>query len=330
MSKLQLILACAGYDRTRALFDGRVSIDGVDIIPTVLEPEEAFHRAFKYGEFDITEISMSSHTVMTARGEAQYVGVPAFLSRVFRHSGIYINTSKGITRPEDLRGKIIGVPEYQITANVWIRGILSDDYGVSADQVHWRRGGIEQPGRGERSPIKLPASIDLQQIADDKTLSGMLESGEIDAMISARAPSCLLRGSPNVARLFPNFKDVEADYFKRSRHFPIMHMVGIRKSLVEKHPWLPVNVYKAFAEAKRLAINDLNEINMLLITLPWVVHEYNTTRELMGEDFWPYGFKENLHSLEVFTRYHHEQGLSSRKLAPEELFTPSVIDLSRI
>ncbi len=150
MSKLQLSLACAGYDRTRALFDGRVSIDGVDIIPTVLEPEEAFHRAFKYGEFDITEISMSSHTVMTARGEAQYVGVPAFLSRVFRHSGIYINTSKGITRPEDLRGKIIGVPEYQITANVWIRGILSDDYGVSADQVHWRRGGIEQPGRGEQ------------------------------------------------------------------------------------------------------------------------------------------------------------------------------------
>jgi 4,5-dihydroxyphthalate decarboxylase len=330
VSKLQLSLACAGYDRTRALFDGRVSIDGVDIVPTILEPEEAFHRAFKYGEFDITEISMSSHTVMTARGEAQYVGIPAFLSRVFRHSGIYINTSKGIRRPEDLKGKTIGVPEYQITANVWIRGILSDDYGVRADQVHWRRGGIEQPGRGERSPIKLPDSIDLQQIPDDKTLSGMLESGEIDAMISARAPSCLLRGSPNVARLFPNFKEVEAEYFKRSRHFPIMHMVGIRKSLVEQHPWLPVNVYKAFAEAKRLAMHDLNEINMLLVTLPWVVHEYNATRELMGDDYWPYGFKENLHSLEVFTRYHHEQGLSSRKLNPEELFTPSVIDLSRI
>ena len=330
MSKLQLSLACAGYDRTRALFDGRVAIDGVDIIPTVLEPEEAFHRAFKYGEFDITEISMSSHTVMTARGEADYVGIPAFLSRVFRHSGIYINTSKGITRPEDLRGKTIGVPEYQITANVWIRGILSDDYGVAADQVHWRRGGIEQPGRGERSPIKLPDSIDLQQIPDDKTLSGMLEAGEIDAMISARAPSCLLRGSSKVARLFPNYKDVEADYFKRTGHFPIMHMVGIRKSLVEQHPWLPVNVYKAFAEAKRLAMHDLNEINMLLVTLPWVVHEYNATRELMGDDYWPYGFKENLHSLDVFTRYHHEQGLSSRKLAPEELFAPSVIDLSRI
>ena len=330
MSKLQLSLACAGYDRTRALFDGRVAIDGVDIIPTVLEPEEAFHRAFKYGEFDITEISMSSHTVMTARGEADYVGIPAFLSRVFRHSGIYINTSKGITRPEDLRGKTIGVPEYQITANVWIRGILSDDYGVAADQVHWRRGGIEQPGRGERSPITLPDSIALQQIPEDKTLSGMLEAGEIDAMISARAPSCLLRGSSKVARLFPNYKDVEADYFKRTGHFPIMHMVGIRKSLVEQHPWLPVNVYKAFAEAKRLAMHDLNEINMLLVTLPWVVHEYNATRELMGDDYWPYGFKENLHSLDVFTRYHHEQGLSSRKLAPEELFAPSVIDLSRI
>ena len=330
MSTLKLSLACAAYDRTRALFDGRVKIDGVELIPTPLEPEEAFHRAFKFGEFDITELSMSSHTVMTARGDNAYIGVPAFLSRVFRHSGIYINTRKGIARPADLRGRTVGVPEYQITANVWIRGILQDDYGVKASDVHWRRGGIEQAGRGERSPIKLPPEIDLQQIPDDKTLSGMLESGELDALISARAPSCMLRGSPNVARLFPDFKEVEADYFRRTGHFPIMHMVGIRRSLVEQHPWLPVNVYKGFLEAKRLAMQDLGEINMLLITLPWVVHEYNATRALMGEDFWPYGFQENRKSLEVFTRYHHEQGLSARRLAPEELFAPSTVDLSKI
>jgi 4,5-dihydroxyphthalate decarboxylase len=158
----------------------------------------------------------------------------------------------------------------------------------------------------------------------------MLDSGELDALISARAPSCLLRGSPNVARLFPDYKAVEADYYKRTGHFPIMHMLGIRRSLVEQHPWLPVNVFKAFIEAKRLAVHDLNEINMLLVTLPWVVHEYNATRELMGDDYWPYGFKENLNSLEVFTRYHHEQGLSSRRVQPEELFAASTLDLSKI
>ena len=330
MAKLQLGMTCANYDRTRALFDGRVQIDGVELVPTALEPEEAFHRAFKFGEFDITELSMSSHTVMTSRGEAAYVGVPAFLSRVFRHSGIYINTTKGIKRPEDLRGKAVGVPEYQITANVWIRGLLSDEYGVKPEEVHWRRGGIEQAGRGERSPIKLPAGVDLQQIPDAKTLSGMLESGELDALISARAPSCFLRGSPKVARLFGDYKQAEIDYYKRTKLFPIMHMVGIRRELVEKHPWLPVNVYKGFLEAKRLAMHDLNEINMLLVTLPWVVHEYNASRELMGDDYWPYGVHENMHQLEVFTRYHHEQGLSVRRVRPEELFAPSTVELSKI
>mgnify|MGYP000916878251 CR=1 FL=1 len=330
MPNLQLSLTCAHYDRTRALFDGRVRIDGVDLVPTPLEPEEAFHRAFKYREFDITEISLSSHTVMTARGENAYIGVPAFLSRVFRHSGIYINTTKGIQRPEDLRGRTIGVPEYQITANVWIRGLLSDEYGVRPHEIRWRRGGIEQPGRGERSPIQLPANVELTQIPDYKTLSGMLEAGELDALISARAPSCFLRGAPTVARLFPDFKQAEMDYYRRTKLFPIMHAVGIRRELVERHPWLAVNVYKGFLEAKRLAVQDLNEINMLLVTLPWVVHEYNATKALMGEDFWAYGVHENRHALEVFTRYHHEQGLSTRRVAPEELFAPSTLELSKI
>jgi 4,5-dihydroxyphthalate decarboxylase len=330
LANLQLSLTCANYDRVRPLLDGRVRIDGVDIIPTLLEPEEAFHRAFKFSEFDISEISLSSHTNMTARGENAYVGVPAFLSRVFRHSGVYINTKKGIAKPQDLRGKTVGVPEYQITANVWIRGMLSDEYGVKPHEIKWRRGGIEQPGRGERSPIKLPENVDLQQIPDDKTLSGMLEAGELDAMISARAPSSFLRGSPNVARLFPDYKRVEGEYFKKTGCFPIMHLVGIRKELAQKHPWLPVNVYKAFVEAKRLALHDLNEVNMLLVTLPWVVHEYNETKALMGEDYWPYGVKENQHQLEVFTRFHHEQGLSPRRMGVEELFAPSTVEISKI
>jgi 4,5-dihydroxyphthalate decarboxylase len=330
MAKLQLSLACAAYDRTRALFDGRVQIDGVELVPTSVEPEEAFHRAFKFGEFDISEISMSSHTLTTSRGANEYVAIPAFLSRVFRQSGIYIRTDRGIRGPEDLRGKRIGLPEYQITANVWIRGILQDEYGVRPQEIHWRRGGVEEPGRGERSPIKLPPEVDLEQVPDDKTLSGMLEAGELDGVIGARAPSCFLRGAPHVGRLFPEYRKAEEDYFRRTGIFPIMHMVGIRKSLVEKHPWLPVNVYKAFLEAKRIVEKDLNEICHLMAMLPWVVHEFNAARALMGEDYWPYGFAENRKVLDTFTRYHQEQGLSARKVAPEELFAASTLELSKI
>jgi len=330
VSKLRLTLAVCDYDRTKGIFSGRTPIEGCDIVPLAMNAEECFHRAFKFQEFDITELSLSSHMAMVSRGENAYVGVPAFVSRVFRHSGIYIRTDRGIAKPEDLRGRTVGLPEYQITANVWIRGMLQDDYGVKPEEIHWRRGGIEQPGRDERSPIKLPANIDLQQIAADKTLSGMLEQGEIDAMITARAPSCFDRGVPNVGRLFPDFKAVEQEYFRRTGLFPIMHLIGIRKSLVEQFPWLPVSVYNAFLAAKNIAVKELNELAQLMVNLPWVVDHYNEARRVMGEDFWPYGFGENVKALETFARYHHEQGLSARRVAPAELFAPSTFDLSKI
>ncbi len=330
MKKLQISLACGDYDRTRAILDGRVQIEGCEIVAAPIEPEEAFHRAFRYKEFDVTEISMSSHMMTTARGDNDYVGIPAFISRVFRQSGIYVRTDRGINTPQDLKGKIIGVPEYQITANVWIRGILKDEYGVEPKDIHWRRGGIEEPGRGERAPIDLGSEIDLQQIPDDKTLSQMLESGEIDGYIGARAPSCFLRGAPNVGRLFGDYIAAEKDYFSRTRIFPIMHMVGIRKSLVEQHPWLPVSVYKAFIKSKEMAIHELNEICHLAVTLPWMVHHLNEARALMGEDYWPFGLDANHHVVETFARYHYDQGLSKRLVKPEELFWPAALDLSKI
>jgi 4,5-dihydroxyphthalate decarboxylase len=330
MNKLPLSLSVCEYDRTRALFTGRVQVDGCEIIPFALEGEAAFHRAFKFQEFDIAELSLSSHTATVSRRAHAYVGIPAFVSRVFRHSGIYIRTDRGIRKPQDLRGRTIGVPEYQITANVWIRGMLKDEYGVAPEEIHWRRGGIEEPGRDERSPIELPSTVDLQQVPSDKTLSEMLAAGEIDAMITARAPSCFDRGAPNVGRLFPDFKGVEQDYFRRTRLFPIMHLIGIRKELVEKHPWLPVSVYEAFVRAKNIAVKDLNEIGQLMVHLPWVVDHYRETRAIMGEDYWPYGFQENLSNLETFVRYHHEQHLSARKVAPEELFAPSACELAKI
>jgi len=327
---LQLSMGCCDYDRTRALFDGRVRVEGCELLPVAIEPEEAFHRAFSFREFDISEISISSHTLMTARGEHQYVGIPAFVSRLFRHSGIYIRTDRGIDRPHALSGKTIGLPEYQMTANVWIRGILQDDYGVKPESVHWRRGGLETPGRQERAPLTLPASIDLQQVADGKTLSGMLEAGELDALISARAPSCFERGAPHVARLFPDYRSTEEDYYRRTKIFPTMHIIGIRKSLVERHPWLPVSMFKAFLQAKELTMRELGQIGHLFVTLPWGVSEYEKACSLMGADYWSYGFHANRHVLETFTRYHHEQGISAHKVAPEELFAASTLSLTKI
>jgi len=331
MSKLNISLSVGNYDRTAAIFDGRAPIEGCNVTAVHLEPEEAFHRAFRYEEFDITEISMSSHMMTTARGDASYIAIPAFLSRVFRQSGIYVRTDRGINTPADLKGKKIGVPEYQITANVWIRGILQDEFGVEPSEILWRRGGVEEPGRGERAPMELDPSIDLQQVPDDKTLSGMLESGELDGYIGARAPSCFLRGAPNVGRLFgDNYIEAEKDYFRRTKIFPIMHMVGIRKSLVEKNPWLPVSVYKAFLKAKTLAVKELDELCHLAVTLPWMVHHHNEAKALMGEDYWPYGLDANQHVIETFARYHFDQGLSKRLVEPKELFAASALDLSKI
>ena len=258
------------------------------------------------------------------------MAIPAFLSRVFRQSGVYVRTDRGINTPQDLRGKTIGVPEYQITANVWIRGILNDEYGVKPSDIKWVRGGIEEPGRGERAPIDLDPGISLIQIPDDKTLSDMLEAGEIDGYIGARAPSCFLRGAPHVGRLFDNYIEAEKDYFRRTRIFPIMHMVGIRRTLAEQHPWLAVSVYKAFLQAKALAVKELDELCHLAVTLPWMVHHHNEAKALMGADYWPYGLGANKHVIETFSRYHFDQGLSKRKVAPEELFAASALDLSKI
>ena len=329
MAKLELSLAVGIYDRTFSIFDGQTRIEGCEINAVPLLPEEAFHRAFKHQEFDITEMSLSSHALTVARGESKYVGIPAFVSRVFRHSAIYIRTDRGIDRPEDLKGKTIGLPEYQQTATVWIRGILQDEHGVRPTDVKWRTGGIEEPGRGERSPMQLPPEIDLQPIPGNRTLCDMLASGELDAMFSARAPSVFVRGTPNVDRLFPDYVPVEEAYFRRTRIFPIMHLIGIRRSLVERHPWLAVSVLKAFVKAKTIAMEDLGLIGHLSATLPWPVAEYHRAKKVMGDDYWSYDIRANRHTLETFLRYSHEQGLIE-PIPVDALFAPSTLELSKI
>jgi len=327
--RIPITLACGDYDRTRAIKDGRVGVEGCDVTYLPMEPEEVFHRAFKHQEFDVCELSFSSYMRTMDAGTSAYVGIPAFVSRLFRHSAVYIRTDRGIREPSDLKGKTIGLPEYQITAVVWLRGIMQDEYGVKPTDIRWRQGGIEEPGRTERTPLKPIPGLDLKSVPD-KALSAMLESGELDAIFSARAPSCFVRGAPNIGRLFPDYREVEKAYYKKTQMFPIMHLIGVKRHLVERHPWLPASLYKAFNEAKAYAMHDVRDINALLVTLPWLVAEVEETVALMGEDFWRYGAKENAKEIDALTRYAHEQGLVSRKLSLEELFPASTIEVSRI
>lgn len=330
LTQIPLTIACGDYDRTRAIKDGRVAVEGCAVTYFPMEPEEAFYRAFKHHEFDVSELSFSSYLRTIDSGDAAYVAIPAFVSRLFRHSAIYIRTDRGIREPADLKGKLIGLPEYQITAVVWLRGIMQDEYGVKPSDIKWRQGGVEEPGRQERTPLKPIPGIDLQPVPPDKTLSGMLESGELDALYSARAPSCFLRGAPNVARLFPNFREVEKAYYRKTKIFPPMHLIGVKRHLVERHPWLPASLYKAFSQAKAIALHEVKEINALPVTLPWLVAEAQETVELMGGDFWRYGVKENANEIETLTRYAYDQGLISRKFSAQDLFPTSVIEVSKV
>jgi 4,5-dihydroxyphthalate decarboxylase len=265
-----------------------------------------------------------------ASGTAAYVGIPAFVSRLFRHSGIYVRTAAGIRRPEDLRGKRVGLPEYQITAVVWMRGMLQHEYGVHPSEIHWRSGGQEQPGRQERTPLKAIPGLDLQPIGHDQTLVDMLRAGELDALFTARAPSSFLAGEPHIARLFADTRAAEIAYYKKARLFPIMHLVGIRKTLAEQYPWLATSVYKAFCDAKNLAMARLTDVNALALTLPFLEAETRETMAAMGRDFWPYGVRENQREIEALAQYAFEQGLVDRNVKPDELFAPSTLEMSRI
>jgi 4,5-dihydroxyphthalate decarboxylase len=324
MAKLNLSVAVGPYDRTRALIDGSVQIDGVEPICMTLSPEEIFFRALRHAEFDICELSLSSFTVKTSQGGGDYVGVPAFVSRAFRHTSIYVRTDR-IKKPEDLKGKKVGVPEYQLTANVWARAILQEDHGVKPSDIHWIRGGIEHADRPEKITINLPKDVRLDAAPAGKTISALLAEGAIDGFIAPRPPS-LPKNTPNVGWLFPDPVAAAKDYYKRTGIFPIMHLVGVRQTLAEHHPWLPGVVLKAFEQAKRAALDLLSDTSATKVTLPFVEERLGEARALIGEDFWSYGVEPNRKTLENFLRHHHSQGLSSRLVKPEELFHSGTLE----
>jgi len=330
MPKLRLSLACWNYDRTRALLEDRVPVDGIDLTYINIPVEETFFRMIRHREFDVAEMSLSSYTLSMFREPRPFVAIPVFPSRSFRHSCIFINRHSGIREPKDLVGKRVGNPEYQLTACVWIRGLLSDEYKVPVSSVTYVRGGEETPGRTEKQAIHLPPEIRLEDIPETKTLSQMLRYGEIDAIYSPRTPSCVAQGDPNVGRLFEDYAAVERDYYRRTKIFPIMHTIVIRRELYEKHRWIAQSLYKAFVIAQREAYEDLFETAALKFMLPWLVRYAEETRDLMGKEFWPYGFEPNKHGLSTFLRYSHEQGLAKLLLSPEELFVPESLEAFKI
>lgn len=330
MPKLPLTLACWNYDRTRALADGRVTVDGVELNYLNLPVEETFFRMLRHREFDVAEMSLSSYTLSLFRENPPFIAIPVFPSRMFRHSCIFVNAHNGIREPRDLIGKRVGSPEYQMTAPVWIRGILSDEYGVPVASAQYFTGGEEQPGRPEKIALSLPPEFHVQPIPADKTLSQMIDSGEIDALYTARAPSTFGR-SANVRRLFEDYPAVERAYYLKTKIFPIMHVVALRRDVYEKHRWIAQSLVKAFTLAQRETYDDLREMGALKAMLPWLVEHVEETEKVMGRAFWPYGLEgKNMHVLETFLRYSHEQGLAKRLLSPAELFAPESLESFKI
>lgn len=330
MSKLRLTLSCWGYDRMRALADGRVRPEGIDLNFLDLPVEETFFRMLRYREFDVAELSLSSYAISLFREPRPFVAIPVFPSRMFRHSGVFISTASGIREPQDLAGKRIGTPEYQLTAPVWVRGILQDEYGVAVESCEYLTGGQEQPGRNEKVNLDLPSRIRLNRIGTEKTLSQMLATGEIDALHSPRMPSTLHTAPDKVKRLFENYVEVERAYYRKTRIFPIMHVIAMRREVFEENRWIAMSLYKAFVESQKIAYDELYETAALRTMLPWMIAEIEDVRREMGHEWWPYGLEANKATLETFLRYHHEQGLSKRRLKPEELFVPETQEAFRI
>jgi 4,5-dihydroxyphthalate decarboxylase len=368
MPDIPITVASGEYDRIRAIRDGTVKVEGCAVAYHVVEPNQLFVRNLKAQEFDVSEMSFSTYIALRDQGKAHYTAIPVFLSRAFRHSAIFVRTDRGIASPADLKGKRVGTPEYFTTMLVWMRGLLSDEYGIKPADLRWRLGPLEQPARQPPRPADSGAAlgaaasspspqsksvvagsvadIEIETIPAGKTLAGMLDDGELDAVFSARPPSCFRHAPPSpppppsltlprkrmregwgkaggreaVARLFPDYRAAEQAYYRKAGIYPLMHALGIRNSLVEQHPWMAGSLFNAFAKAKDIAVADFGKLSAFAVTLPWIEAEYRATQAVLGEDIWPYGVAANRKAIETLCRYLHEQGFTQRRIGVDELF----------
>lgn len=329
MSRIHLTFACGDYDRTRDIAEGSVPVDGADVTYLRLPVEETFFRMLRHQEFDVAEMSLSTYlAVLDKAGSldaAPFVALPVYTSRFFRHGGIFINTDAGIDKPSDLVGKRIGMPEMQLTAVVWQRGILADHHGVALDSATYFTGGEETPGRIEKARVDVP--FDVQSIPDERTLSEMLAVGDIDALLAPRIPSSFNPSGGSVARLFPDAKAAEATYFRETGIFPIMHVVVVRRDVYDRYPWVAQSLTKALHAAKKSATDRIYDASALQMMDPWLMVNLEDARSVLGTDYWSYGLGDaDRVTLETFLRYHREQGLSRTVRTPEQIFAPESLE----
>ncbi|HEX9396797.1 MAG TPA: 4,5-dihydroxyphthalate decarboxylase [Burkholderiales bacterium] len=314
--RIPLTLALSPYDHTRDLRPR-----GIDLNLLELPIEEIFYRFTRFREFEGSEMSAAKTVALLAGEKPDIIALPVFVSRVFRHSSIYVAKGAGIRRPTDLEGRRVGVPEWSQTAGIYARGMLAHEYGVDLKSIDWRQAGVREPGRVEKVSLQLPQGLRVTPVPE-KSLSAMIKNGELDAVISARE----VPGE----RLFPDYRAAEAEYFRKTRIFPIMHMVVLRREVYERNRWIAMNLFQAFHAAKERSLERLREIGLSHVPLPWLPETTRAWREAMGEDFWPYGIEPNRPTLEAFLQYAYEQGVCRRHLAPEELFAPETLESFKI
>jgi len=324
MPDLDLNIAFWDYDRTRPLMDGRVRPEGINPNITVLRPREIFPRMLQDQEFHAAEMSLASYVILQARNRCPFVAIPVMLSKIFRHDCIYVRPGAGINKPEGLQGKRVGLPQYSSTAGVFIKGVVQHEYGVPPTEIDWFMGGQDTPAPAPLVPLDLPEDIHLEFIAEDQTLEGMLAAGELDALFATYIPNMFLNGSDKIARLFPNFKEVEQDYYQRTGIFPVMHTVVIREDLYREYPWIASSLYDAFSAAKDIAVDRLYDTDALALTLPFLIEHVEEAWRTFGKDYWAYGVESNRPALEALTQYVVDQGLAKRVVGLTELF-PAVI-----
>lgn len=325
---LSLSLATWDHDRAMALHDGRVGVEGASLDGTILPTGKLFPIAVQEARFDVTELSLSSYMLQLSQGTSAYTAIPVFLSRMFRHNGFYGRTGSDVQSPADLAGRRVGVPEYQMTAGLWMRGILADEYGVDPASIHWRTGALDEGVRRERLALDLPQGMVVEPITEGETLQDLLLAGEIDGLLAPKPPAAFVDGDPRMRRLVSDPEETERDWHARTGFFPIMHLVALRRSLAEEHPWLPHALFDAFVRARDLALQRLDEIwlgSANRISLPWFGPAMERAHSAFGDDLWSYGVAANRAELDTLCRYSHDQHLATRRLQVDELFHPSVL-----
>jgi 4,5-dihydroxyphthalate decarboxylase len=326
--KLPLTMAMSGYDHTRDLGSGAVTVEGVDLTMLTMPVEEIFFRFLGYREWHVSELSMAKYVALRAAGDTTLTAIPVFPSRVCRHSSIFVGHD-GPFDPKELAGGRIGVPEWAQTAAVYTRALLQHEWGIDLRGITWFQAGVNTPGRKEKVALSLPEGLSVTAVPD-RSLDQLLQAGDLDAVLSARPLASFERGDGGIVRMFSDYVPLEREYVARTGVFPIMHIVVIRSDVLEAAPWVAGNLFTAFEEAKRRSIERLSEMTASRVPLPWVPAMVADMRAMAGPDPWPYGLDANRITLEAFTRWAHEQGVASRPVQPEELFAPQVLDQYKI